>query len=51
MLGLMEPDEAVTDQLKSISAALRGRLPEMCQAVTDRILERIPLLRESAMAQ
>jgi PucR C-terminal helix-turn-helix domain/GGDEF-like domain len=46
MLGLMERDDTVTDQLQTISAALRGRLPEMCQAVTDRILERIPLLRD-----
>jgi len=47
MIGIMEPDDAaVAAQLKAVSAALREKLPELCQAVTDSILEQIePLAR------
>jgi len=47
MIGLMEPDDgAVAAQLKGVSAALRGKLPELCQAVTDSILAQIEQLSQ-----
>jgi PucR C-terminal helix-turn-helix domain/GGDEF-like domain len=47
MIGLMEPDDtAVAAQLKAVSAALRVKLPELCQAVTDAILAQIELLSQ-----
>ena len=51
MIGVMEPDDAaVAAQLKAVSAALRGKLPELCQAVTDSILAQIePLSRDQAI--
>jgi PucR C-terminal helix-turn-helix domain/GGDEF-like domain len=47
----MEPDDAaVAAQLKAVSAALRGKLPELCRAVTDSILAQIePLSRDQAI--
>lgn len=51
MISLMEPDDsAVTAQLTTVSAALRTKLPELCQAVTDSILEHIePLSQDQAI--
>jgi hypothetical protein len=51
MIGVMEPDDAaVAAQLKAVSAALRVKLPELCQAVTDSILAQIePLSRDQAI--
>jgi PucR C-terminal helix-turn-helix domain/GGDEF-like domain len=51
MIGVMEPDDAaVAAQLKAVSAALRGKLPELCQAVTDTILTQIePLAQDQAI--
>ena len=51
MIGLMEPDDAaVAAQLKAVSAALRVKLPELCQAVTDSILGQIePLAQDQAI--
>jgi hypothetical protein len=47
MIGLMEPDDtAVAAQLTAVSAALRIKLPELCQAVTDSILEQIESLSQ-----
>src|SRR5260370_42688308 len=47
----MEPDDsAVAAQLTAVSAALRMILPELCQAVTDSILEKIePLSQDQAI--
>jgi hypothetical protein len=47
----MEPDDsAVAAQLTAVSAALRMKLPELCQAVTDSILEQIePLSQDQAI--
>ena len=45
MIGLMEADDtAVAAQLQAVSAALRLRLPELCQAVTDSIVRQIASL-------
>jgi hypothetical protein len=51
MIGLMEPDDsAVAAQLTAVSAAPRMKLPEVCQAVTDSILEQIePLAQDQAI--
>src|SRR5271169_5832027 len=51
MIGLMELDDtAVAAQLTAVSAALRTKLPELCQAVTGRILEQIePLSQDQAI--
>src|SRR5713226_9140825 len=51
MIGLTEPDDtAAAAQLKAVSAALRMRLPELCQAVTDSILKQIePLSQDHAI--
>src|SRR3974390_836558 len=51
MIGVMEPDDAaVADQLEAVLAALRVKLPELCQAVTDSILAQIePLSRDQAI--
>jgi len=51
MIGLMEPDDsAVAAQLTAVSAALRVKLPELCQAVTDSILGQIePLSQDQAI--
>ena len=48
---LVEPDDtAVPAQLMAVSAALRMKLPELCQAVTDSILEQIePLSQDQAI--
>src|SRR5271165_2637098 len=48
---LVEPDDtAVPAQLMAVSAALRMKLPELCQAVTGRILEQIePLSQDQAI--
>jgi len=47
MIGLMEPDDSeVAAQLTAVSAALRTKLPELCQAVTDSILEQIEPLSQ-----
>jgi len=47
MIGLMEADDAaVAGQLKAVSAALRLRLPELCQAVTNGIVRQIASLSE-----
>ncbi len=48
---LMKPDDSeVAAQLTAVSAALRMRLPELCQAVTDSILEQIePLSQDQAI--
>ena len=48
---LMKPDDSeVAVQLTAVSAALRMRLPELCQAVTDSILEQIePLSQDQAI--
>lgn len=39
-------DDVVADQLKRVATTLRARLPELCCAVNDRILEDIESLRE-----
>ena len=51
MIGLMELDDtAVAAQLSAVSAALRMKLPELCQAVTDNILAQIePLSQDQAI--
>jgi len=51
MIGLMELDDtAVAAQLSAVSAALRLKLPELCQAVTDSILAQIePLSQDQAI--
>jgi PucR C-terminal helix-turn-helix domain/GGDEF-like domain len=47
MISVMEPDDtAVAAQLKAVSAALRGKLPELCQAVTDCILAQVEQLSQ-----
>ena len=48
---LMEPDDSeVAAQLTAVSAALRMKLPELCQAVTDSILAQIePLSQDQAI--
>lgn len=52
MIGLMEPDDtAVAAQLKTVSAALRVKLPELCQAVTDSILAQIEPLSQAQIAR
>jgi PucR C-terminal helix-turn-helix domain/GGDEF-like domain len=51
MIGLMELDDtAVAAQLSAVSAALRMKLPELCQTVTDSILAQIePLSQDQAI--
>jgi len=51
MIGLMELDDtAIEAQLSAVSAALRMKLPELCQAVTDNILAQIePLSQDQAI--
>ena len=51
MIGLTELDDtAVAAQLSAVSAALRKKLPELCQAVTDSILAQIePLSQDQAI--
>jgi PucR C-terminal helix-turn-helix domain/GGDEF-like domain len=51
IFGLMEPDDStVAALLTAVSAALRMKLPELCQAVTDSILEQIePLSQDQAI--
>ena len=47
MIGVMEPDDgAVAALLKAVAAALRIKLPELCQAVTDSILAQIEQLSQ-----